>query len=107
MTYRSRKRWRRRIALALAVATVVVGGGAAPAAAKLDPGGAGSGAAAEPFVPGVTDFPRATVVPQPEPVSDDSAIEWGGGVPVALGAVVLAFVLGLWFGVRRPRPAAP
>jgi hypothetical protein len=136
MKYRRRQRWLRRIALGLAFATVAVAGEVAPASAKFDDGGGGSGsryvttpgwsgpvdpetgiplsagipdpeaAAVEPFVPGVTDFPRAAVAQQPESVADDTTVEWGDGVPFALAAVVLAFALGLWFGnARRPRAA--
>jgi hypothetical protein len=135
MKYRRRQRWLRRIALGLAFATVVVAGEVAPASAKFDEGGGAFGSryvvtqgwsgpvdsetgiplsagipdpnapAADPFVPGVTDFPKVAVAPQPEPAADDTAIEWGDGVPLTLAAVVLAFALGLWFGYAR-RPTA-
>jgi hypothetical protein len=134
MKYRRRQRWLRRIALGLALATTAVAGQVAPASAKFDEGG-GFGSryvvtegwsgpvdpetgiplsagipdvqapTAEPFVPGVTDFPRAPVTRQLEPTSDDPMVEWGDGVPFALAAVVLAFALGLWFGYAR-RPTA-
>ena len=136
MKYRRRQRWLRRIALGLAFATVAVAGEVAPASAKVDEGGSGFGSryvetegwsgpvdpetgiplsagipdvqapTAEPFVPGMTDFPRAAVARQLEPATDDTTAEWGDGVPFALAAVVLAFALGLWFGyARRPMAA--
>ncbi len=135
MEYRRRQRWLRRIALGLAFATVAVAGEVAPASAKFDEGGGGFGSryvategwsgpvdpetgiplsagipdvhapTAELFVPGVTDFPSAAVARQPEPATDDTTVEWGDGVPLALAAVVLAFALGLWFGYAR-RPTA-
>jgi hypothetical protein len=135
MKYRRRQQWLRRIALGLAFATVAVAGEVAPASATFDEGGGGRGSryvstpgwsgpvdpetgiplsagiphvqapAAEPFVPGVTDFPRAAVAQKPEPAADDTTVEWGDGVPIALAAVALAFALGLWFGYAR-RPTA-
>ena len=134
MKYRRRQRWLRRVALGLAFATVAVAGEAAPASAKFDDGGGGFGSryvstrgwsgpvdpetgiplsagipdpnapVAEPFVPGVTDFPRS-VARQPQPAADDTTFEWGDGVSFALAAVVLAFAVGLWFGYAR-RPTA-
>jgi hypothetical protein len=63
------------------------------------------GPAVKPFVPGVTDFPKAAVARQPAPAAEGTTLEWGDGVPFALAAVVLAFALGLWFGyARRPTP---
>lgn len=117
MRYRRRQRWLRRMALGFAFATVVVAGTAAPASAGLDEGvgsrsvitQSSSAAAdrppAEPFVPGVTDFPRRAVVHQQETAGDGTTVEWGNTLALA-GALVLAFALGLWLGViRRPSVA--
>ena len=121
MKYRRRQRWwLRRIALGLALATVLVGGWGAPASAGFDERGGiasrgvvtpsagipGGNTTPEPFVPGVTDFPRPAVVQQPELADEGSAIEWGDGLPL-VGSLALAFALGVWLGVRRPRTAAP
>ena len=80
----------------------------------------------EPFVAGVTDFPRvqpdlpavrpddvadrfahSDVAAQPEPTSGDSwRVEWDDAFILGIGSIVLALALGLALGyLRRPRLA--
>jgi hypothetical protein len=84
-------------------------------------------ATSEPFVPGVTDFPKTAsqtaalrpddradrfahsdVLPKPQMVSSDSGstVEWNEALMVGIGALVLVLGLGLAIGyLRRPRLA--
>ncbi len=124
MSYRRRRRWLRRMALGLAFASVLVAGRASVAAAKVDEPRqtpymslqedtyGDSRELPEPFVAGVTDFPRvqvgsSAVAAQPEPTSDGN---WrlGGNDALTLGIGAVLLVLGLGLAVsylRRPRLA--
>ena len=59
----------------------------------------------EPFVAGVTDFPRSTVAPRPEQLESGSALQWADGLTIGIAAVLAALGLGLGIGFRRPRMA--
>ena len=66
----------------------------------------------EPFVAGVTDFPRVQLdsndaATRPEPTNDGNwRFEWSDALPLVVGLVVLALVFGLALGqLRRPRIA--
>jgi hypothetical protein len=81
--------------------------------------------APEPFIPGVTDFPKPTVTAtatrpdnradrfahsdvaaRPELASSGWNVEWNEVMSVGIGALVLVLALGLGFGyLRRPRLA--
>jgi hypothetical protein len=63
----------------------------------------------EPFVADATDFPalQSDAATRPEPTNDGNwRIEWTDALPLGVGIVVLALLLGLALGqLRRPRLA--
>lgn len=86
---------KKRLAIVLSALAATAFGSSAPAA----------GAATEPFVPFVTDFPRPAAAPAPD--RSASGIDWadagiGGGVGAAVAALLAAAALAL---VHRGRPA--